>query len=70
MDKGGGTPVVAGNARWPGIGHNSVYTFEGDDWFVAHAYDASDRGRSKLKILALTWDEADWPVVDTSPLSN
>jgi arabinan endo-1,5-alpha-L-arabinosidase len=70
MDKGGGTPVVSGNARWPGIGHNSVYTFDGEDWFVAHAYDAGDRGRSKLKMLALAWDEAGWPVVDTSPLSN
>jgi arabinan endo-1,5-alpha-L-arabinosidase len=70
LDRGGGTPVVAGNARWPGIGHNSVYTFEGRDWFVAHAYDASDRGRSKLKMMQLTWDDAGWPVVDTSPLSN
>jgi arabinan endo-1,5-alpha-L-arabinosidase len=70
LDKGGGTPVISGNARWPGIGHNSVYTFDGRDWFVAHAYDARDSGRSKLKILGLTWDDAGWPVVDTSPLSN
>ena len=70
MDKGGGTPVVSGNARWPGIGHNSVYTFDGRDWFVAHAYDARDGGHSKLKMLALGWDDAGWPVVDTSPLSN
>ena len=45
MDKGGGTVLIAGNASWPGIGHNSVYTFEGRDWFVAHAYDAR---RSRL----------------------
>lgn len=70
MTQGGGTPVVAGNARWPGIGHNSVYTFDGQDWFVAHAYDANDEGRSKLKLLRLSWDGAGWPVVDTSPLSN
>jgi arabinan endo-1,5-alpha-L-arabinosidase len=70
MTQGGGTPVVAGNARWPGIGHNSVYTFDGRDWFVAHAYDANDNGRSKLKMLELRWDDAGWPVVDTSPLSN
>jgi arabinan endo-1,5-alpha-L-arabinosidase len=70
MTQGGGTPVVTGNTRWPGIGHNSVYTFDGQDWFVAHAYDASDSGRSKLKMLKLGWDDAGWPVVDTSPLSN
>lgn len=70
MSQGGGTVVAAGNARWPGIGHNSAYTFDGQDWFVAHAYDAQDDGRSKLKMLKLSWDEAGWPVVDTSPLSN
>ena len=70
LTQGGGTPVVAGNARWPGIGHNSVYTFDDKDVFVAHAYDAKDDGRSKLKMLTLTWDDAGWPVVDTSPLSN
>lgn len=57
-------------ARWPGIGHNSVYAFAARDCFVAHAYDANDGGRSKLKILPLTWDDAGWPVVDTSSLSN
>ncbi len=56
LDKGGGTLLIAGNARWPGIGHNSVYTFDGRDYFVAHAYDARDRGWSKLKILELQWD--------------
>ena len=42
MDKGGGTVLIAGNERWPGIGHNSVYTFDGRDYFVSHAYDAND----------------------------
>ena len=57
LDKGGGTLLIAGNARWPGIGHNSVYTFDGRDYFVAHAYDARDRGWSKLKILELQWND-------------
>jgi arabinan endo-1,5-alpha-L-arabinosidase len=64
MDKGGGTLVIAGNQRWPGIGHNSVYTFDGRDYFVAHAYDARDRGWSKLKILELQWNADGWPQVD------
>jgi arabinan endo-1,5-alpha-L-arabinosidase len=70
MTQGGGTPVVSGNARWPGIGHNSAYTFDGRDYFVAHAYDAKDGGRSKLKILDLGWDEHGWPKVDASALSD
>jgi len=69
MDKGGGSVVVAGNSRWPGVGHNSVYSFDGRDYFVAHAYDARDRGWSKLKILDLKWDDAGWPVIDTGPLA-
>ena len=47
----------------PGIGHNSVYSFDGRDYFVTHAYDASDAGKSKLKVLELTW-ESGWPRID------
>ena len=63
MDQGGGTLVVAGTPDYPGIGHNSAYTFDGRDWFVAHAYDAHDRGTSKLQMLSITWDEKGWPHV-------
>ena len=70
MDKGGGTLVIAGNPRWPGIGHNSVYTFDGRDYFVTHAYDAQDRGASKLKVMELSWNAQGWPVLDTSALKD
>lgn len=63
MDHGGGTLVVAGNADWPGVGHNSAYTIDGKDYLVLHAYDASDNGRPKLKIEMMQWDEEGWPVV-------
>jgi len=69
MDKGGGTLVIAGNARWPGIGHNSAYSIDGRDYFVVHAYDAQDRGWSKLKVLDLRWDKDGWPVVDATALA-
>lgn len=67
MDKGGGTLLIQGNELWPGIGHNSVYSFDGRDWFVAHAYDARDRGWSKLKVLELNW-ESGWPRLDAQAL--
>jgi arabinan endo-1,5-alpha-L-arabinosidase len=70
LDQGGGTPVIAGTPRWPGIGHNSVYSFDGRDYFVCHAYDAQDRGWSKLKVLELTWTAAGWPLVDASALGG
>jgi arabinan endo-1,5-alpha-L-arabinosidase len=70
MDKGGGSAVIVGNARWPGVGHNSVYTFDERDYFVAHAYDAQDRGRSKLKILELKWDADGWPALEAAQLGK
>lgn len=38
------------------------------DYLVFHAYDARDEGKSKLKILEMTWDEAGWPVLDAHAL--
>jgi arabinan endo-1,5-alpha-L-arabinosidase len=68
MDKGGGSLLLAGNANWPGVGHNSVYTFDGKDYLVFHAYDARDRGWSKLKILEISWDANGWPTVSADAL--
>jgi arabinan endo-1,5-alpha-L-arabinosidase len=61
MDAGGGTLVLQGTRAWPGAGHNSVYTFDGKDYVVCHAYDAADNGKSKLKVLMLQWDNSGWP---------
>jgi arabinan endo-1,5-alpha-L-arabinosidase len=63
MRFGGGTVVVAGNEDWPGVGHNSAYTFDGVDYLVFHGYDMSDNGRSKLWIRELQWDSHGWPYV-------
>ncbi|MBN2699334.1 MAG: arabinan endo-1,5-alpha-L-arabinosidase [Bacteroidales bacterium] len=60
---GGGTLVLEGNERWPGVGHNAIYTFDGTDYLVYHAYDAKDHGRSKLRIDLVEWDEDGWPVI-------
>jgi len=64
MVQGGGSLVLEGNSDWPGVGHNAVCTFDGQDYLVYHAYDAADNGRSKLKIDRIRWDEEGWPVVD------
>ena len=63
MTLGGGTLLLEGNKEWPGVGHNSIYTFDGVDYLVYHAYDAADNGRSKLKIKPVDWDEDGWPMV-------
>jgi arabinan endo-1,5-alpha-L-arabinosidase len=63
MSQNGGTLVVQGdNKEWFGAGHNSAYTFDGKDYIIYHGYDAKDRGRSKLIIDELKWENG-WPIV-------
>jgi len=68
LDQGGGSEVLHGTSRWPGVGHNSAYTFNGRDYLVFHAYDAHDNGLPKLKVLPLSWDHSGWPTVDATAL--
>ena len=63
MDRNGGTLIVQGDGKeWFGAGHNSVYTFDGKDYIIYHGYDANDKGRSKLIIQQLGWQNG-WPIV-------
>ena len=62
MIRGGGCIVQEGNSNWYGVGHNAVYTFDGKDYLIFHGYDAKDKGRSKLIIEELSWDNNGWPV--------
>ena len=63
LSQNGGTLVVQGdNKEWFGAGHNSAYTFNGKDYIIYHGYDAKDRGRSKLIIEEMKWENG-WPVV-------
>ena len=70
MAHGGGTLFLAGNPDWPGRGGNSVYTFDGKDYLVFHAYEAADNGLQKLKIAEIKWDATQWPVVDEKSLDE
>jgi arabinan endo-1,5-alpha-L-arabinosidase len=70
MNQGGGTLVIAGDQDWPGVGHNSAYTFDGKDVLVLHAYEAADKYLQKLKVLEMTWDQDGWPVVDRAQLNR
>lgn len=63
MKFGGGSLVLEGNREWPGIGHNSAYTFDETDFLVCHGYDASDNGMSKLIIREMDWDAEGWPII-------
>jgi len=63
MAQAGGTLLLQGDEKWYGVGHNSVYTFNDSDYLVFHGYDATDKGRSKLRIEKLAWDKSKWPFV-------
>ncbi len=70
LTEGGGSVVLAGNKTWPGLGHNSAYTFDGKDYLVFHAYEAADHGLQKLKIAEISWDAQFWPVIDPTVLDD
>ena len=50
MTQGGGDVILAGDARRPGVGGQSVYRDGRVDRLVYHYYDAADAGKSKLRI--------------------
>jgi arabinan endo-1,5-alpha-L-arabinosidase len=61
LDEGGGSLVLNGNARWPGVGHNAVYAIDGEDIMLYHAYDMNEGGKPVLKMTSLNWDDNGWP---------
>nr|WP_242528063.1 arabinan endo-1,5-alpha-L-arabinosidase [Muricauda sp. CAU 1633] len=63
VNQGGGTLLIEGNENWYGVGHNSVYTFDGKDYYFSHAYDANDNGAPKLVVKEITWNNG-WPSVE------
>jgi arabinan endo-1,5-alpha-L-arabinosidase len=66
LANGGGSLLLAGDKNWYGVGHNAVYTFDDEDYIVFHGYDVSQKGKSKLRIEVLKW-ENNWPYVDVKP---
>jgi arabinan endo-1,5-alpha-L-arabinosidase len=58
---GGGTPVVTGDSRWRGPGHNAVARRGASYLNLYHSYDALAAGVPTLRISELIWQEG-WPV--------
>lgn len=63
MYAGGGELIAGETDKYAGIGHCSVYDYDGKTLFVAHGYDKEDNGRSKLVIKEILWDEEAWPSI-------
>lgn len=68
MLEGGGDLLLAAYDRWRGPGHNSILVENGVYWIVYHAYDAQQVGIPKLRVEALTWDDAGWPHAPSAAL--
>jgi arabinan endo-1,5-alpha-L-arabinosidase len=68
--QGGGTPVLAGGKRWRGTGHNAIFMDNETHWLVYHAYDADEVGTAKLRIEALGWDAAGWPIAPSALIEH
>ena len=62
MQHGGGTIFVQGDENWYGVGHNSFYNFNNQDYIFYHGYDAHQNGAPVLRINKVLW-ENDWPVI-------
>ncbi len=63
MTKGGGTIIMQGNDEYAGVGHCSVYEFNGKWYIVAHAYSKKHNGASKLLVKELQFDDEGWVTV-------
>lgn len=64
MDKGGGDTLIGPNAQYFGVGHNSAYQFDGQWYFVSHAYVKSENGKAKLFIKKMNFNKDGWPILE------
>ncbi len=62
MASTGGTVLVGESDKYSGVGHCSVYEFNGKWYIAAHGYDKSRRGASKLFLREIHWQDG-WPVI-------
>jgi arabinan endo-1,5-alpha-L-arabinosidase len=62
LAQGGGTLILEANtSEYHGAGHPAVYSEDGADYLLVHAYRGR-QGRSELQILPIEWTDG-WPAV-------
>lgn len=70
MLEGGGRLVLTSSNNEVGPGHASILQRNDKEFLVHHYYDRALEGKSRLRMLPLTWDENHWPVIDSTPVRN
>lgn len=63
MEKGGGDTLIGPNSEFFGVGHNSAYQFDGQWYFLSHAYEKERNGQAKIFLRKMHFDKDDWPVL-------
>lgn len=67
QSEGGGTFLFGPDRENFGIGHCSVYNFDGNTYFISHAYKKEQDGKAKLFIRRLNFDSEGW-ISGSSPI--
>ena len=60
MAKGGGTLLYGPDNDFFGIGHCSVYEFDGKWYFLSHAYDKKRNGEARLFLKQIKFTKDNW----------
>ena len=60
MMNDGGTQITFADERFKGPGHNAIFSEDGRDFIVFHAYDSRYGGTPTLQIHELAWDDEGW----------
>lgn len=63
LREGGGTLLLQSTDEFIGPGHASLLRRDGQEWLAHHYYAKSLGGRSRLRLVRLTWDPSGWPRV-------
>ena len=63
MLSGAGTLVIGRSEAYAGVGHNGVYEFDGQWYYIAHGYDTKLNGASKLVLKPIRWEKG-WPLIE------
>ena len=61
MAEGGGDILWQADDNYYGVGHCGLAKIDGQWYFVAHGYSKADRGRSKLVLRKVTFNNEAWP---------
>ena len=64
MEKGGGDTLIGPNSEFFGVGHNAAYQFDGQWYFLSHAYEKARNGQAKLFLRKMHFNADGWPELE------